>query len=642
MKQTQFAKAAFGPKPNMTEIGATGLTVMHGQVEEEWLRQLMGSRRLKAFREMVENDDIVGACFYAIEQLLRGVEWHAEPAEGEAEDSEQVEYLDTLFTDMSHSWSDFISEWMTCPAYGFAPFEIVYKMRQGPNRAPGKASRYSDGLVGIRKLAIRHPDTINRWVFDDQGGVQSLEQIAPPSYRPTMLPIEKLLLFRVRTRKGNPEGTPLLRNAYISYMRKKRIAEIEAIGTERNLAGLPIMYTPAHWHMSDASSSDQALLTEAKKIVRNLRTDEQGGVILPSVFDPDTKERLLKLELLAVGGGASVKNVDLSPVIERYDRRIAMTILADVILIGHEAVGSFALASSKTNLFSAGLGALLDGISDVLNRHLLPRLWAMNGWSTENMPMLRHGDIENIPLDEVTSLIEKLSGAGAPLFPDDDLENHLRRLANLPPVPEDRQERLEQEREYDLQRTELELQGLEAANRAAGQPPDKPGKPGQPGKPGKPVDKKYNPDQPRVPAGSGDPSGEWTDDGETRTELAVRTHKPSTLEKQRLALAHQRDVALAIGGDETEDNKPLDVLMPGHGVEVKAIMDNNNDKITVHPASRRRKEAYGKKHGVKLHTIVVDTRNGRLVYYYKQGVGAFRLGGMEQIPLKHLRGRILR
>ena len=51
------------------------------------------------------------------------------------------------------------------------------------------------------------------------------------------------------------------------------------------------------------------------------------------------------------------------PIIERHSRHIAMTAMADFILLGHEAVGSFALADSKTDLFGVALGGLFTSES---------------------------------------------------------------------------------------------------------------------------------------------------------------------------------------------------------------------------------------------------------------------------------------
>lgn len=414
--------------PDLTELGTTGLEVFGGRVDDDVLFQLRGDRKLKTFAEMSENDPILRAMLYAIEVLMRPMSWSVEKGGDAPEDERATEFIESIFGDMSHTFADFLSEWMAAPVYGFGPFEIVWKKRAGPNREPGKASLYSDGLIGVRKLAIRHPLTRDRWVFDEAGGIQAMVQYSTVGRAPITIPIEKLLLFRLMTRKGSPEGTSLLRGAFVPWYRKKRIESIEAIGIERDLAGLPVMYTPIDWH--GASSKHSALLEDAKNIVRNIKNDEQSGVVLPSVYDAEGIQ-LLKLELLSTNGR---RNFDTNTIIQRLSREELMVALADVIVLGHEKVGSFALASSKTNLFSAGIGAMADDIESVLNRHLIPRLLEINGIRVETPPKYRHGDIEQIDLQELADYLQKLSMAGFPLFPTDsgEMERELLRYANLP------------------------------------------------------------------------------------------------------------------------------------------------------------------------------------------------------------------
>jgi len=110
-----------------------------------------------------------------------------------------------------------------------------------------------------------------------------------------------------------------------------------------------------------------------------------------------------------------------------------MTVLADFILLGHEKVGSFALSSTKTNLFSTAIGAFLDSIAEVFNTHAIPKLFALNSFQgITSLPTIAHGDIETPDLKELGEYVTVLSGAGAPLFPDDQLENYLREVASLP------------------------------------------------------------------------------------------------------------------------------------------------------------------------------------------------------------------
>jgi hypothetical protein len=116
---------------------------------------------------------------------------------------------------------------------------------------------------------------------------------------------------------------------------------------------------------------------------------------------------------------------------------------------------------------------------------------------------------------------------------------------------------------------------------------------------------------------------------------ALATYKPSTRAKQRKAEANEGKLADAIRGKKTRENSPLDVLVKIggrlHGIEVKTMLDNKNDKITMHPDSRRRKEAWAEANDAILHTVIYDNRRGRNDIYYHEGVGAFRLATMTRI-----------
>lgn len=164
--------------------------------------------------------------------------------------------------------------------------------------------------------------------------------------------------------------------------------------------------------------------------------------------------------------------------------------------------------------------------------------------------------------------------------------------------------------------------------------------------------------QPRVPKGSGDKSGEFASKyggsrGSQKTQAQIKadrlrrsiaataTYKPSTKEKQAIANAAEIRIHKIIGGDRTPDNDAFDVLVKKgrklHSVEVKAIIDNKNDKITMHSPSRKRKELWAIDNNAVPHTVGVDTRNGGQLYY-RSGVGAFRLGKMTKVRnAAHLR-----
>lgn len=415
------------------EVGATGLRRFSGFIYEEFLVELTGWKGVAVFKEMQLNDPTVSAVLFAIQMLCRRVPWWSEPASTTPQDGEAAEFLETCMNDMSQTWIDTISEILSFLGYGYSVHEIVYKRRCGDVFDPSMRSKYSDGRIGWRKLPIRSQDTIYRWQFDDHGGIQGVEQLAPPHYYHVTIPVEKMLLFRTTVEKNNPEGRSILRGAYRPWYLKKNIENIEGIGVERDLAGLPVALVPPDLLSQNASQGQKNLLAAIRQIVTNIRRDEQEGIIFPAAYDQVTGKPLYELKLMSTGGQ---RQFDTDKIIQRYDQRIAMTALADFILLGQDKVGSFALASSKTNLFSTAIGAFLDIIADVFNRYAIPRLFGLNDFQVSDYPKIVHGDLEAVDLKELGEYIQKLALAGFPLFPNNELEKHLMKVANLPEPPD--------------------------------------------------------------------------------------------------------------------------------------------------------------------------------------------------------------
>ena len=417
-------------QPLPTEVlGVSGLIQFSGRVQEEFLKDLDNERGRKVYREMSDNDPIVGAILFAIDMLMRQVEWRIDPADGTDEALDVAEFIESCLTDMSFSWNDTLSSILSMLPFGWSYTELVYKVRGGPDlKDPRKRSQFSDGKIGWRKIDLRPQDSLHRWEFDGDGGVQGMWQAAPPDYTPTFIPIEKSLLFRTRSFKNNPEGRSVLRNAYRPWFMKKRIEEIEAIGIERDLAGLPVAWVPPTMLSQTASPEEVASLAAIKQLVSTIKRDEQEGVIFPLAYDGAGNKRF-DLTLLSTGGR---REFDTDSIIDRYDQRIAMTTLSDFILLGHENVGSFALGSSKVDMFSVALGAWLDEVVSVFNRYGIPRLLELNNIDLELQPVLSHADVKRIDLTQLGAYITSLAGAGMPLFPDRRLEDHLRDMANFP------------------------------------------------------------------------------------------------------------------------------------------------------------------------------------------------------------------
>ena len=307
----------------LIELGVTGIKRTSGYIDEEFLPALRGRKAVRVYREMSANDSMVGALLFAIDKLVREVDWKVTPADQNEEGANAAEFLESCRDDMSHSWDDFIGEVLSMITYGWSWHEIVYKRRIGPwENDSRRKSKYTDGLIGWRKMPIRSQETLMRWKFDDSGGINAMVQMAPPKYETTVLPISKSLLFRTSMAKGNPEGVSLLRTAYRSWYFKKRLEEFEAIGVERDLAGMPVGKVPSDY-LTALPGTEKAKTVDAfRKMVRGVRRDENEGLILPVAFDRETKQPLFDFELMSAAGS---RQFDTNAIITRYEQRILMT-----------------------------------------------------------------------------------------------------------------------------------------------------------------------------------------------------------------------------------------------------------------------------------------------------------------------------
>lgn len=416
------------------EVGRIGQKRYGGIFYEEFLRELQGKRGIQAYKEMSENDDVIGAIIFAIEMLIRQVDWNVQPAGNESIDEEAADFVESCLHDMQNSWQDTVSEILSFLIYGWSAHEIVYKRRMGrKSKNPALTSKFDDGLIGWMKLPIRGQDTLYQWEYDAMDNLTGMTQMPAPDYQIITIPIEKLLLFRTKSHKDNPEGRSILRNAYRSWFFKKRIQEIEGIGIERDLAGFPVLIAPEGVNIWSKDDPDMvSLRAMAEVMVKNIRRDSMEGLVIPSEW---------KLELL---GSGSRREFDTNRIIERYDTRIAMTVLADFIFLGHQATGSFALSSDKTELFAIAIGTFLNIIAEVFNNKAIPSLIDVNGTHFANItdyPKLVHGDIETQDITKLSAYIKDMTGIGV-LIPDDALEDFVRQQGNLPERVENAEPRI--------------------------------------------------------------------------------------------------------------------------------------------------------------------------------------------------------
>ena len=340
---------------NTKEIGGTGLAQFSGIIQADFLREFHGVNAYKRFNEMRTNSAVVGSLLLAIRQPVLAMEWTFASTEGETDP--RLEILNAAKESMSHSWGDHIGEALLFLPFGYYPFEIVYQ-------------RGDKGQMLWHKFSPRGQDTITRWSFPDNGDFDGFYQRVNYTEE-KFIPIEKALLYRINVERNNPEGRSILRTAWISYYYAKHIAQAEAIGIERGMDGFPTITLPESASTDDDDPNSDA--AKAAEFVRNIRNDEQAGMVLPFGW---------VLELIAPGAQS---RLDADKVIRRYEARILMSALAQFLNLGQEGVGSLALSKDQTDFFAMSINATADVISDAVTKFAIPRLMKLNGYDAEGL-----------------------------------------------------------------------------------------------------------------------------------------------------------------------------------------------------------------------------------------------------------------
>jgi len=416
-------------KKNMklVEMGRTGLTRFGGYISEEWLPELQGRKGAEVYKKMADSDAIIGGYLFAIKEIAKSVPWFAVPANSSEEGQEDARYLESCIYDMSTPWPSTLDEILSMLTFGWGYFEKVFKIRRGPKQKDSRFhSQYKDGHIGWAKWAPRAQESLNEWIYDeDTDTLIGMSQIPAPDYRERRIPLDKALHFVTTSSKGNPEGRSPLRNARRSHYMKTNIEDLEGIGIERDLAGYPTLYIPLEVFEQKTDKATEAY-NDFMDVISNIRRDEAEGILLPAVFDANGN-RLYEFKLLSSSG---TRQFDTSRIINRYDTRTALTVLADFLLLGQQKQGSYALSDTKSKMFYQSLMSLLDNIAETINTQAVPELFELNGWEREELPYLAHGKAEPVNLEALGNFLERLTNMGMVL--DDRLENHLRGIADLP------------------------------------------------------------------------------------------------------------------------------------------------------------------------------------------------------------------
>lgn len=427
----------------LSEIGTIGLEISAGYPTEERVHKALRWPLSKDTFNKMSYDPTIAAANATIKAFVRKATFkvkvrNTDPTQQQLD---QIEFVEECMHDMETSFNDVMQEALSFLTYGFSVHEKVFKYR---NQVGRHKSLYDDNRVGWAKLPVRSQHSINRFRFDKKGrNLVSIEQDLSlinhqydyefgDGYVDPKIDIKrkKVLHFRHDPQRNNPEGRSPLRYCYESWTYKTQIERFQAIGISRDLGGIPIMRLPAEYMSPDASEDKRLVYEMFKNIVRNLHFNEQAGLVLPTFFD-EKGNQLFEFELLSNTG---TKQYDTDKIISSYDNKILMTYMADVLKLGQDASGSFALSDNKTNLLAVGIHSIVDELLQEFNHDLIPQTLRMNGWKLNNdLPRITLEELDDVDLEVLGQYLQRVAATGL-LEADEGLADALREVANLPAV----------------------------------------------------------------------------------------------------------------------------------------------------------------------------------------------------------------
>lgn len=427
----------------LSEAGYLGLNVWNGISQDELKKELNFPNSIKTYKQMTYHGT-VNSALTLFDNLIGKVQWNFKPPKDASEEEKrQAEIINEMMHDMQdQTWQEFVSEALSSNIFGFSVHEKVYRRRNKSN-----GSKYNDNLIGWKRLPIRNQETIEKFIFSDDGndilGVkQNLNTISDLYNRYTnrtlkevVLPRSKIMLFRAGKHKGDPFGKSMLREAYLAWRFLTVIEEIEANGVAKDLAGLPVLKLPPQYLSADASPEQKAIRAYYENVMRNLQMNQQSALILPQAFDPDTRNPLFELELLSLNGS---KAMDTSKIKEYYKNMIVTALFADVLIMGQSGGGSFALGQIKNSLSASAAEAMLDKIVNVINNDLIRQTYELNNWDTSRMGSMDYDNLENDDLESFSKAVQRFASTSV-IEVDRAVLNRVRESIGVDPLPLDQE-----------------------------------------------------------------------------------------------------------------------------------------------------------------------------------------------------------
>jgi transcriptional regulator with XRE-family HTH domain len=427
------------PKGIPEEKGSAGLNMFGGleRKNEDHPVEVSGlSGATKFFRQMTK-DPTIGGSLQMYTSICQMAQWHAEsatddkkPGWSDEEADKSKIFLEECIKDMQGSMNDIVSQVLDMLVHGFHITVPQFKFRQGPDQEdPRRRSRYNDNKIGWNYWKSIDPYSVYRWDTPRGEGYSLLKGIQQQTISGFSGYIERdrMLLFRTTAKNDSPSGESVLVSAVEPWEEKKRSANIELTGLERNLEGIPVFDVPAAYLSEHATEEQKAIVQYIKKAGTSLKYNNQTYMLRPSDRD-DNGHRLIDLELLSTSG--TTRPEAARAIVEAKERLIAEAVLSQFLKLGSSS-GSYALSSDMTDLFVLVLKTYVDHIKEVINSEAIPYLFKLNKMDMRYLPRMEYSGLEKDNVSEWMNSLSQVANANL-IVPSKEIQDEILERLDLP------------------------------------------------------------------------------------------------------------------------------------------------------------------------------------------------------------------
>jgi len=373
------------------------------------------SQAFLTYDEMANGDAAVDVSLRAAKMPVMGANYFVEAFDESEEAQIIAEFVEYNLLEGSNSpFLNVLEDILRMYEFGFSVMEKVYEEREWSPKATGANRRV---YTMLRKLSPRPTATVKEIEYDNNGGpVQVIQNAVQADGKPVekTIPIEKLVIFTHNRKGGNLEGKSLLRTAYRSWYFKANLYNIDGIQKERHGMGFPVVELPPGYKDADVLA--------ATELVRNIRTNEHGGAVIPPKW---------VLRFLELPG----QPVNVMESIEHHNGQIMLNTMTQFLLLGISgAGGGRATSGSQQDMFNKSLRYVANQICDAINLYCIPYLVGYN-FTTDKFPKLRARNLgETKDLQQWASAMANLKAQGLVNWTP-ETEEWVREIIDAPLTP---------------------------------------------------------------------------------------------------------------------------------------------------------------------------------------------------------------